>query len=70
MNRSQAREQAFKLLYQIEIQKEITNEDIAIFFFFFLITSKEAMEYIEDVVNGVEKESKSIMQEIEKKTAA
>ena len=27
MNRSQTRELAFKLLYQIEIQKEINDED-------------------------------------------
>lgn len=66
MNRSQARELAFKLLYQIEIQKEVNNETISLFFENNDIKSKEAMEYIEDVVYGIEKESKSIMQEIEK----
>ena len=66
MNRSQAREQAFKLLYQIEIQKEITDEDIEIFFENNQITSKEAKEYIKDVVNGIQKNSKEISQEIEK----
>ena len=66
MNRSQVRELAFKLLYQIEIQKEINNEDIALFFENNQINSKEAQEYIEDIVNGVAKESKEIMEEISK----
>lgn len=66
MNRSQVRELAFKLLYQIEIQKEINNEDIALFFENNQISSKEAQEYIEDIVNGVAKESKEIMEEISK----
>ena len=66
MNRSQARELAFKLLYQIEIQKEVNNELLSLFFENNDIKSKEAMEYIEDVVYGIEKESKNIMQEIEK----
>ena len=66
MNRSQSREQAFKLLYQIEIQKEISNEDIALFFENNQIKSKEAMDYIEDVVKGTQKENKTIVKEIEK----
>ena len=66
MNRSQSREQAFKLLYQIEIQKEINSEDIAVFFENNQIKSKEAMDYIEDVVKGTQKESKNIVKEIEK----
>ena len=32
MNRSQTRELAFKLLYKIEIQKEINDEDMQLFF--------------------------------------
>ena len=66
MNRSQARELAFKLLYQIEIQKEISKEDITIFFENNQIDSKEAQEYIKDVVNGISMESKDITQDIEK----
>lgn len=66
MNRSQVREQAFKLLYQIEIQKEVNKEDIELFLENNQINSKEAKEYIEDVVNGVSKEAKAIMEEIEK----
>ena len=61
MNRSQIRELAFKLLYQIEIQKEITNEDIELFFESNEINSIEAQEYIKDAVYGIEKDSKEIV---------
>lgn len=66
MNRSQVRELAFKLLYQIEIQKEVSNEDIALFFENNQINSEEAKEYIEDVINGVARESTDIIEEISK----
>ena len=66
MNRSETRELAFKLLYQIEIQKEINNEDLALFFENNDIQSKKAQEYIEDVVNGINKEAKAIMDTISK----
>ena len=64
MNRSQTREQAFKLLYQVEIQKEMSKEDIEIFFENNEITSGEAKEYIEDVVNGVNKNIDNIINKI------
>ena len=57
MNRSQTRELAFKLQYQIEIQKEISNEDIALFLENNQVNSKEAQEYIEDVVKGISNQS-------------
>ena len=66
MNRSQVRELAFKLLYQIEIQKEVSNENIELFFENNQINSEEAKEYIEDVINGVAKESTDIIEEISK----
>ena len=66
MNRSQVRELAFKLLYQIEIQKEVSNEDIELFFENNQINSEEAKEYGEDVINGVAKESTDIIEEISK----
>ena len=66
MNRSETRELAFKLLYQIEIQKEINNEDIELFFENNDIKSKQAKEYIEDVVNGISKQAEEIMETISK----
>lgn len=54
MNRSEARELAFEFLYQMEIQKELTDELIEIFIENNEITDKNAIEYLKDVVNGIE----------------
>ena len=66
MNRSKTRELAFKLLYQIEIQKEINEEDITRFFVSNEIDSIEAQEYINDVVDGINKYAKDILEQISK----
>ena len=62
MNRSQIRELAFKLLYQIEIQKEINDEDMQLFFENNNIVSEEAKKYIKDIVNGTSKNSEEILE--------
>lgn len=62
MNRSQIRELAFKLLYQIEIQKEISDEDMELFFENNNITSEEAKSYIKDVVKGTSTNSQEILE--------
>ena len=66
MNRSKARDLAFKLLYQIEIQKELNNEDIELFFENNDINSEEAKGYIKDIVNGINLNSKDIIELISK----
>lgn len=66
MNRSQIRELAFKLLYQVEIQKEISNEDIALFFENNQVNSEDAKQYIEDIIKGTSEKSKEIMEQISK----
>ena len=66
MNRSKARELAFKLLYQVEIQKEINEEDIKIFFENNESNSKEVKEYITDIINGINEYSKEIIGQISK----
>jgi len=66
MNRSVARELAFKLLYQIEIQKEVSNEDIELFFENNEINSVQGKEYINDVVEGINKNSQEILGSISK----
>lgn len=66
MNRSVARELAFKLLYQIEIQKEVKKEDIELFFENNEINSMQAKEYINDIVIGVNKNSEKILDSISK----
>lgn len=60
MNRSETRELAFEFLYQIEVQKELNEEQIELFFEANEITDKSAIEYITDIVNGVEKEKEDI----------
>ena len=66
MNRSVARELAFKLLYQVEIQKEVNKEDIELFFENNEINSIQAKEYINDIVDGINKNSKEILDNISK----
>ena len=61
MNRSQTRELAFKLLYQIEIQKEILEEDIDLFFESNDVVSQQAQEYIKDIVYGTGENIKEII---------
>lgn len=66
MNRSQTRELAFKLLYQIEIQKAVTNEDIELFFETGEIADEQAKEYIKDAIYGISDKSKEILDMISK----
>lgn len=60
MNRSEARELAFEFLYQIEVQKELDDEQIELFFENNDISDENAIEYIKDIVKGIEKEKESI----------
>lgn len=60
MNRSEARELSFKFLYQIEVQKELDEEQIELFFENNEITNKDAMEYIRDIVEGIENKKETI----------
>lgn len=62
MNRSQKREFAFKLLYQIEVQKEVNEEAIELYLENNEIVDEEAKEYITNIANGV----KDNLHEIEK----
>ncbi|MCL2382977.1 MAG: transcription antitermination factor NusB [Oscillospiraceae bacterium] len=70
MNRTRTREMAFKLLYQVEVQKNLDDEDIELFFDYVcadeMLLSNEAKEYIRDVVYGVQKERDNIYLAISK----
>lgn len=68
MNRSKAREQAFKLLYSLQINKveNELEEQISIFEEAENITDEETKKYISDVINGVNSNSTDITNEIEK----
>lgn len=67
MDRSQIREQTFRLLYSIEIQKvEDIQETIDLYLEVNEITSPKAVEYIKDVVLGIYNRPNEIDEKIEK----
>lgn len=67
MNRSDMRENAFKLIYSLEIQKtENIQEQIDLYFESNNIKDEEAKKYITDAVNGIEKNKQEILSDIEK----
>ena len=55
MNRSAAREEAFKLLYSLEIQKENLEEQLNMYYENEGISQEETKKYINNTVNGIEK---------------
>jgi len=65
MNRSEIREQAFKLLYSFEIQKkegqEQLNEATNIYLETNEISDENAIAYIRDAVNGIEENKNEII---------
>ena len=67
MNRSEIREQAFKLIYSLEIQKkENIEEMIELYLESNEITNKNAIEYIKDAIYGIEEHKEKILEKIEK----
>ena len=66
MNRSEARDMAFKFLYQVEVQKELNEDVVNIFIENNEIKDKWAKKYIMDTAKGVENNLNKITSEIEK----
>jgi len=66
MNRTKSRELAFRLLYQVEIQKELSERDLILFFENNEITNSDAKKYIADIANGIKAEQSTIISLIEK----
>ena len=67
MNRSAIRELAFRLIYSREIQKEENiEEQIELFVEGNNIEDKNAIEYIKDVIKGIEKNKEEIQTLIQK----
>ncbi len=67
MNRTAMREQAFKLIYSLEIQRQKKlNEAIKLYLEANEITDKNAIKYIKDAIYGIEKNKKEITSQIEK----
>ena len=66
MNRTEMRENAFKLIYSLEIQKvENVQEQINLYFESNNITDEEAKKYIANAVNGIEEHQEEILKNIE-----
>lgn len=67
MNRSAIRENAFKLIYSLEIQQlENIEEQIELFFESNNIKEEEAKKYISDVIIGIKENKDKILKDIEK----
>lgn len=67
MNRSAIRENAFKLIYSLEIQKnENLEEQIDLFFESNDIKDEEAKKYIKNVIFGIDENKEIILENIEK----
>lgn len=66
MNRTTIRENAFKLIYSLEIQKaEDLEEQIEIFFESNNIKDQQAKKYIKDVILGIKEKEEDILKGIE-----
>ena len=66
MNRTEMRENAFKLIYSLEIQKvKNVQEQINLYFESNNITDEEAKKYIANAVNGIEEHQEEILKNIE-----
>ena len=66
MNRTAMRELAFKLVYEIEVQKEESEEELNIFIENNEITDENVINYLNDVLNGLNKYSEEINELISK----
>lgn len=64
MKRSAAREEAFKLLYSLEVQKENLDEQLEMYFENEEITEQEIKDYISGTVKGIENNISNIEDKI------
>lgn len=64
MNRSAAREEAFKLLYSLEIQKENIEEQTEIYLENEEISDENTKIYMKNIVDGIEKNITTIEERI------
>lgn len=64
MNRSLAREETFKLLYSLEIQKEDLKEQTEIYLENAEISDENTKKYMNDIVEGIEKNITTIEDKI------
>lgn len=60
MQRSAMRELAFKLVYEIEVQKQASEDQLEIFIENNEITNQNVIEYLKDIKSGIEKNADEI----------
>ncbi len=61
MNRTKTRELAFMLIYQREIQKEVGEENLEIFYESNEIEEEDQKEYLKDILFGVSKNEEEFL---------
>lgn len=61
MNRSTMRELAFKMIYGMEIQKELNKEQVELYIEDNEITDSNAIEYLNMIFEGIEKNHETIL---------
>lgn len=66
MNRSAVRELAFKVIYGMEVQKEYDKEQLNLFIEDNKIEENSAIEYLNNVFDGIEKNKEEILDLISK----
>ena len=67
MNRSAAREETFKLIYSLEVQREKTlSECIDLYLESEEIDDEKTIQYIKDTVNGINEKESDIVEQISK----
>ena len=64
MNRSEAREQAFKLLYSMQIQQDNNEELVELYFENNNIINEKMKEYIVSTINGIKEHESEINKNI------
>lgn len=65
MNRSEARELSFKLLYEIEFQKDNSQEHVNLFIENNAVSDEKAIKYIKETIQGINNNSTIITSTIE-----
>ena len=67
MNRSAAREETFKLIYSLEVQREkALSECIDLYLESEEIDDEKTIQYIKDTVNGINEKESDIVEQISK----
>lgn len=64
MNRTEMRELAFKLIYETEIQKDMSEEQVELFVTNNNIEDAKIIKYLKDIVNGIENHKEDIIKNI------